>query len=63
VILLAVAAGALVAGVGGALLATPIAAMTDRVVSTRRPHQRPTRGSPLTSMKDRSGLVTGRSPD
>jgi predicted PurR-regulated permease PerM len=36
VILVAVAAGALVAGVGGALLATPITAMTYRVISTPR---------------------------
>lgn len=36
VILLAVAAGALVAGVGGALLATPLTAMTHRVVGVLR---------------------------
>jgi predicted PurR-regulated permease PerM len=41
VILLVVAAGALVAGVGGALLATPIAAMTYRVVQTLRAHAPP----------------------
>jgi predicted PurR-regulated permease PerM len=39
-ILLAVAAGALVAGVGGALLATPLTAMTHRMISVLRdcPH-------------------------
>jgi predicted PurR-regulated permease PerM len=36
VILLAVAAGALVAGVGGALLATPLTAMTHRVIGVLR---------------------------
>jgi putative heme transporter len=41
VILLAVAAGALVGGVGGALLATPLTAMTYQVVRTLRAHTPP----------------------
>ncbi|MBX6751846.1 MAG: AI-2E family transporter [Micromonosporaceae bacterium] len=48
VILLAVAAGALVAGVGGALLATPLTAMTHRVIGVLRdcPGQPPSAGAP-----------------